>query len=173
MLKMVNMKSKEFTITENVLASQGQRFLNVIIDSVFIYILILSAGTTIVLIGEATNNFAVSSWVENMNIVEIIAYGLLILFLYYFLTEVYFSRTLAKLVTRTVVVRKDGSKSTIKMIFIRTLSRFIVFEALSYLGSVSRGWHDSLSGTYVVKKNKLAKSKYYFQHPEEFGRAEG
>jgi hypothetical protein len=43
------MKSKKFTITENVLASQGQRFLNVIIDSVFIYILILSAGTTVVL----------------------------------------------------------------------------------------------------------------------------
>jgi hypothetical protein len=54
-------------LTENVLASQGQRFLNVIIDSVFIYILILSAGTTVVLIGEATNNFAVSGWVENMN----------------------------------------------------------------------------------------------------------
>jgi hypothetical protein len=31
--------------------------------------------------------------------------------------------------------------------FIRTLSRFIIFEGLSYLGSVSRGWHDSLSGT--------------------------
>jgi hypothetical protein len=77
------MKTKEFTITENILASQGQRFLNVIIDLVF-YILILSAGTTIVLIAEATNNFAVSSWVENMNFVEIIAYGLLILFFYYF-----------------------------------------------------------------------------------------
>ena len=166
------MKTKEFAITENVLASKGQRFLNVIIDSVFIYILILSAGTTIVLIAEATKNFAVSGWVENMNFVEIIAYGLLILFLYYFLTEVYFSRTLAKLVTRTVVVRKDGSKPTVKMIFIRTLSRFIIFEALSYLGSVSRGWHDSLSSTYVVKKKKLAKSKHYFQHPEEFGRAE-
>jgi hypothetical protein len=59
--------------------SLRQRFLNVIIDSVFIYILILSAGTTIVLIGEATNNFAVSGWVENMNFVEI-AYGLLIFF---------------------------------------------------------------------------------------------
>jgi hypothetical protein len=78
------MKTKEFTITENILVSQGQRFLNVIIDLVFIYILILSAGTTIVLIAEATNNFAVSSWVENMNFVEIIAYGLLILFFYYF-----------------------------------------------------------------------------------------
>jgi hypothetical protein len=76
------MKTKEFTITENILASQGQRFLNVIIDLVFIYILILSAGTTIVLIAE-TNNFAVSSWVENMNFVEIIAYGLLILFYYF------------------------------------------------------------------------------------------
>jgi hypothetical protein len=75
------MKTKKFTITENILASQGQRFLNVIIY--FIYILILSAGTTIVLIAEATNNFAVSSWVENMNFVEIIAYGLLIFFYYF------------------------------------------------------------------------------------------
>jgi uncharacterized RDD family membrane protein YckC len=166
------MKTKKFTITENVLASQGQRFLNLIIDLVFIYILVLSAGTTIVLIAEATNNFAVSSWVENMSIVEIIAYGLLILFFYYFLTEVYFSRTLAKLITRTLVVKRDGSKPTVKMIFIRTLSRFIVFEGLSYLGSVSRGWHDSLSGTYVVKKKRLATSKRFFNNPEEFGKAE-
>jgi uncharacterized RDD family membrane protein YckC len=166
------MKSKTFKITEHVLASREQRFLNAIIDSLFIYILVLSAGTTIVLIAEATSNFAVSGWVETLSGVEIMGYGLLIMFLYYFLTEVYFSRTLAKLVTRTVVVASDGSKPTIKMIFIRTLSRFIIFEALSYLGSVSRGWHDSLSGTYVVKKKKLAKSKHYFQHPEEFGRAE-
>jgi hypothetical protein len=55
-------------------------------------------------------------------------------------------------------------------IFIRTLSRFIIFEGLSYLGSVSRGWHDSLSGTYVVKK--LAKVNTTFNNPEEF-EAEG
>jgi hypothetical protein len=36
-IKTVNMKAKEFTITENVLASQGQRFLNVIIDSIYLY----------------------------------------------------------------------------------------------------------------------------------------
>jgi uncharacterized RDD family membrane protein YckC len=153
------MKNKEFTITANVLASQGQRFLNLIIDSLFIYILILSTGTTIVLIAEATSNFAISGWVENMNILEITAYGSLILFFYYFLTEVYFSRTLAKLVTRTVVVRSDGSKPTIKMIFVRTLSRFIIFEGLFFLGSATRAWHDSFSNTYVVKKKKLAKSK--------------
>jgi uncharacterized RDD family membrane protein YckC len=126
----------------------------------------LSAGTTIVLIA-ATNNFAVSSWVEN-NFVEIIAYGLLIILL--LLTEVYFSRTLAKLITELLLSKKDGSKATVKMIFIRTLSRFIVLKALSYLGSVSRGWHDSLSGTYVVKKEKRATSIRFFNNPEEFGK---
>jgi hypothetical protein len=75
----------------------------------------LSAGTTIVLIAEATNNFAVSSWVENMNFVEIIAYGLLIFFLL-LLTEVYFSRTLAKLISN-YCCQKDGSKPT-KMILL-------------------------------------------------------
>jgi hypothetical protein len=43
---------------------------------------------------------------------------------------------------------------------------------LSYLGAVSRGWHDSLSGTYVVKKKRLAKSIRFFNNPEEFGKAE-
>jgi hypothetical protein len=68
----------------------------------------LSAGTTIVLIAEATNNFAVSSWVENMNFVEIIAWIVNIVFL--LLLNRSFSRTLAKLITRTIVVKKDGSK---------------------------------------------------------------
>jgi hypothetical protein len=52
----------------------------------------------------------------------------------------------------------DGLKPTIKMILLEQ-SRFIIFDALSYLGAVSRGWHDSLSGTYVVKKKRsLTKS---------------
>lgn len=62
------------------LASKGQRFLNLIIDSLFIYFLILSTGTTIVFIAEATNYFSISGWIENMNISEINDYGSLILF---------------------------------------------------------------------------------------------
>jgi hypothetical protein len=41
---------------------------------------------------------------------------------------------------------------------------------LSYLGSVSRGWHDSLSGTYVVKKEKVSHKYLVFNNPEEFGK---
>ncbi|NRT14098.1 putative RDD family membrane protein YckC [Flavobacterium sp. 28A] len=158
------MENQSFKITDSLFASQSQRLLNAIIDSLFIYILILSAGTTIVLVAEAMNNFILSSWVEEMSIPEIVFYSLLILFLYYFLTEVYFSRTVAKLITKTIVVNYDGSKPTIKMIFIRTLSRFIPLEGLSYLGSVPRGWHDVLSRTYVVQKKEFLKNKASFQN---------
>jgi hypothetical protein len=52
------MKAKTFKITDHVLVCKDSVSKNVIIDS-FIYILVLSAGTTIVLIAEATSNFAV------------------------------------------------------------------------------------------------------------------
>jgi hypothetical protein len=65
---------------------------------------------------------------------------------------------------------KDGSKPTVKMIL--NFKSVYCFEGLSYLGSVSRGWHDSLSGTYVVKKERLATSIRFFNNPEEFGKAE-
>ena len=166
------MKNKTFTITATILATQGQRFLNLLVDLFFIYIIVLSVATTIILIADVTGHFSVSTWVETMSWTAILGYSLVILFLYYFLTEVYFSRTLAKFVTRTVVVQKGGTKPTIKMIFIRTICRFIPFEPLSYLGNATRGWHDSISGTYVVKKNKLAKNMKYFYAPEEFGTIE-
>ena len=92
--------------------------------------------------------------------------------MYYFLTEVYFARTLAKLVTRTIVVKNDGTKPSIQMIFIRTVCRFLPLEGLTFLGSIPWGWPDRFSWTYVVQKKKLAKSMHYFQHPEEFGKAE-
>ncbi|HEY4616861.1 MAG TPA: RDD family protein [Flavobacterium sp.] len=161
------MKSKEFTITDDVYATQGQRFLNFIIDLIFIYIIILSIGTTIKLVSDATNNFAISTWVKTMSKKEIVFYCMMITFLYYFLTETYFSRTIAKLITKTVVIKKDGSKPSTKMFLIRALSRFIPFEPFSYLKVLPRGWHDTLSDTYVVKKKRLAnKMKLFYSFDE-------
>jgi hypothetical protein len=45
-------------------------------------------------------------------------------------------------------------RPTVKMILLE-LCRFIVLNYV-VLGSVSRGWHDSLSGTYGQKKERLA-----------------
>jgi hypothetical protein len=74
----------------------------------------LSAGTTIVLI-EA--NFAVSSWVENMNFVEIIAYGLLILFFITFNRSLFLAN-LGEINYSNYCCQKDGSKATVKMILL-------------------------------------------------------
>lgn len=153
------MKNEEFTVTEDLYATQFQRFLNLCIDLMFIYILVLSLGTTIILVALSANNFGLSNWVTNLSAVEIALYATIIAFLYYYITEVYFSRTIAKLITHTVVVDADGSKPSKKSFFIRTCCRFIPFEAFSFYKLVPRGWHDTFSNTYVVKKRKLVKMR--------------
>jgi uncharacterized RDD family membrane protein YckC len=49
------------------------------------------------------------------------------------------------------IVDASGNKPSFGKIVGRNFARLIPFEACSFLGSSARGWHDSLSGTYVVK----------------------
>jgi uncharacterized RDD family membrane protein YckC len=151
------MKNEGFTITDDLCATQFQRFLNFCIDLMFIYIIVLSLGTTIILIALSANNFELSNWVENLNKLEVGCYSVLVAFLYYYSTEMYFSRTIAKLITHTIVVNADGTKPSRKSFFVRTCCRFIPFEVFTFLNEIPRGWHDSISQTYVVKKRKFNK----------------
>lgn len=153
------MKNEEFTITDDLQATQFQRFLNLSIDLMFVYILVLSLGTTIILVAMSVNNFTLSNWVTNLGVVEIAFYTAIVAFLYYYITEVYFSRTISKLLTHTIVVNVDGAKPSKRSFFLRTCCRFIPFEAFSFFALVPRGWHDTFSNTYVVKKRKLNKMR--------------
>ena len=155
------MENKKFTVTDDLLASKGLRLLNFGIDVLIIYILEISIGTTIFLIGDLTNRDTASNWVTSLSIVESFFFGLVILFFYYGLTEMYFSRTFGKYFTKTLVVKHDGSRPNMKSIIIRTLSRLIPFEPFSFLTG-SRGWHDTLSVTYVVNKNDFIAKKKLF-----------
>lgn len=152
------MKNEEFIITEDLQATQSQRFFNLSIDVIFIYILVLSLGTTIILVALAVDNFALSNYVANLTTVEIAFYTAIVTFLYYYLTEVYFSRTIAKLLTHTIVVNANGTKPSKRSIFIRTCCRFIPFEAFTFLYG-PKGWHDVFSKTYVVKRRELIKKR--------------
>ena len=158
MLKTIVMKNEEFIITEDLQATQSQRFFNLSIDVVFIYILVLSLGTTIILVALAVDNFALSNYVTNLTAIEIAFYTAIVTFLYYYLTEVYFSCTIAKLLTHTIVVNANGTKPSKRSIFIRTCCRFIPFEAFTFLYG-PKGWHDVFSKTYVVKKRELIKKR--------------
>lgn len=118
------MKNEEFTITDDLQATQIQRFFNLSIDLMFIYILVLSLGTTIILVALSVDNFALSNYVTNLSAVEIGFYTVIISFLYYYITEVYFSRTIAKLLTHTIVVNLNGTKPS---------KRSVLFELVAVL----------------------------------------
>lgn len=151
------MKNNEFEVTDDLWATRGQRFMNCILDLLFVHIIMGSIGTTVIIFGDITNNYKLSNWAESTSALERLFFWILILFLYYFLTETYFSRTFAKYFTKTIVVTKDGSRPNKRTISIRTLSRFIPLECLTFLWGDFRGLHDLFSDTYVVRK-------YEFNH---------
>jgi uncharacterized RDD family membrane protein YckC len=156
------MENKNFIVTDDLLASKAQRFLNLGIDMLIIYSIEIGIGTTIMLIGDLTNTYSLSNWVERSSITETFFFGLILFVFYYGLTELYFSRTFAKYFTKTLVVMKDGSRPDGKAIFRRTVSRLIPLECFTFLGVNSRGWHDVISNTYVVKKHEFVEKKKIF-----------
>ena len=74
----------------------------------------------------------------------------LIPLLYHLLSEASVGRTVGKIVTRTLVVADSGAKAAIGQILLRTLCRFVPFDALSFLGRGTRGYHDKWSKTRVI-----------------------
>jgi uncharacterized RDD family membrane protein YckC len=69
---------------------------------------------------------------------------------YYVTTETLTGRTVGKLLTGTKVVGEDGKPPELGLVVVRTLIRFVPFDALSFLGGNRAGWHDRWSGTRVV-----------------------
>jgi uncharacterized RDD family membrane protein YckC len=149
------METKEFTITNDLLASKSQRFLNFVIDLCVVYMLTIGIGAAINIIGELIGNFKLSEWIISLSITENIIGGLIVLFFYYTIMELYFSRTFGKYFTKTMVVKHNGSRPKVKSIIIRTLVRMIPIDAFSFLSNDARGWHDTLSVTYVVDKHEF------------------
>lgn len=120
------------------------RFCNLIIDHLGILILSAIVGVLAVLIGG-------NEAIEVLERVPDIVFGITVWFAYYFFFEVWLGRTPGKLVTGTKVVDENGENPDAKQILLRSLCRFIPFEAFSFLGETGRGLHDSIPKTYVVK----------------------
>jgi len=80
--------------------------------------------------------------------------GYLILFAafigYYSIMETKYQKTVAKFITKTKVVTKDGNKPKIGNIMRRTFCRLIPFDRVSFLFTAS-GFHDRLSDTSLIK----------------------
>ncbi len=123
-------------------ATSGKRFLNRLIDTacyVIIALIFINSG----LFGEALKNTDSS--------LEFAIIEIPFLILYYLLFESIFHATPGKFVTNSIVVNDSGERPAFTQILGRTFSRLIPFDAFTFFGDPSRGWHDSIPNTYVVE----------------------
>jgi uncharacterized RDD family membrane protein YckC len=126
------------------LADKETRFGNYVIDSIgFISILIIHA---FILDGLLHIIPAAGS--------PLLAFYFLFLYFgYYFLFEYFFNKTPGKFLTKTIVIDENDNKPSAKAIALRSVSRLIPFDNLSFLFS-NKGWHDDLSKTKVIYVHK-------------------
>jgi uncharacterized RDD family membrane protein YckC len=147
-----------FTIPTYILASKTTRALNFALDIIFIKIgnVILYFAAAFIVFDNEYNTFL--DWLNSFDRAQNFLLWSILMFLYYAMFEIVFAKTLSKYFTKTIVVRIDGSKPKPIDILGRTLIRIIPFEYFSFLRGRKLGWHDELSKTYVVKKDKLEQS---------------
>jgi len=134
-------------------AGTGKRFLNYLIDLVCLYLFSMMFGFVLAIVLSLMAPGALS-FLDNPNILLNYLIGIIFGTLYYVILEGSTGRTIGKLITQTKVVDNEGHKPGLTKILKRSVCRFIPFEPFSFLGSSSRGWHDSLSDTRVVKVEK-------------------
>jgi uncharacterized RDD family membrane protein YckC len=130
---------------ENVFLSttQGKRFLNYILDLIFLYIFSLVLWEIL--------------WIISSDLVRLTTdmneylVGVVVGTIFYATCESIWSKTPAKFITKTKVITEKGEKPELSNIIRRTLIRFIPLEPFSFLSSDRpKGWHDRWSKTMVV-----------------------
>lgn len=146
---LVNRLHRRNPVENQQTASQGLRFANFLLDAIFYllftFILTIIIGGIIVIASPS----AVSFIREYEDFITGV-FSLLTLFLYYAIFESLTGRSIGKYITKTKVVNENGEKPGYKAILLRSICRFIPFDAFSYLGSEKSGWHDKFSKTKVV-----------------------
>jgi len=125
----------------SILATSNRRLWNSVLDAIFYYIfsfilifIIAFAGYSKVVLGG----------------IKPFIFSYILFLAYYLVNEGIFGRTPAKYITKTKVVDIQGNKPSFKKILLRTILRFVPFEALTFLRKYPYGLHDSVSKTLVV-----------------------
>lgn len=136
--KFQSFNPKFFIVTRRI------RLFHFIIDMILVYAAAYFSGYILPLFIDVR---ILAPWLKEHNYL----FGAIVIFVIYFLQEFIFGKTLGKLITGTHVVDAKGNKPTFWQFVGRTLSRMIPFESISFLFSEKRGWHDTISDTYVIK----------------------
>ncbi|MBF4514854.1 RDD family protein [Flavobacterium sp. ANB] len=149
------MNNSIYVIEKKLLTSDRDRFVNCILDFIFIVVAMFVFTLLIIIIGNILQFSIYRIWTEIAISLGIPGFYLSFSMFYYLVLEWLLGRSIGKFITGSTVVNKNGLKPGFGEICIRTLCRLIPFDALSFLGKSGRIWHDSLSNTYVVEKKAL------------------
>jgi uncharacterized RDD family membrane protein YckC len=139
----------ESAVAEFSPASGWKRFANYMVDIVFIYYIIFNYLDVVRYWSFLNRNGYRYSYRDSYGYIPVLV-PLISLMFYYFILEGIFNTTAGKCATNTVVVNSSGEVPSVGQRLGRTLCRLIPFEAFSFLGKNARGWHDTITDTYVV-----------------------
>jgi uncharacterized RDD family membrane protein YckC len=131
------------------MASQGKRFLNYLLDLVFIMIFIFAFYLIFLIILTIVAPSIVSDIEEGNKLFQYLV-SFIVSMIYYTSFEAATGRSIAKYITKTKVVTEIGEKPNFKIIVVRSLCRFIPLDAFSFLFNDGSGWHDTISNTKVI-----------------------
>ena len=166
---------KEFRVTDEMLASKSKRLVNYFIDRIVFYLIFAIIVFVAVIIAELLGSesaLQILYDLENMNPLLDTLITWIIFVIFYCILESLSQRTIGKLITQTKVVLENGEKPSFETIIIRSLCRIIPFEPFSFLGDLPKGWHDTLSKTFVVDikifdEHRKAHENYHLIGKEE------
>jgi uncharacterized RDD family membrane protein YckC len=147
---MYNTRKQEIRINNDMLASHGKRLANFVLDYITYFVISIIIGIVLALLDILFGISEPLIWVTEMEGIGEYLLGMVIILMYFLIMESVTGRTLGKFITGTKVLKEDGSELTPQDVLIRSLCRFIPFEAFSFLGTPPRGWHDTISKTVVV-----------------------
>lgn len=148
-----------FTIDPSIYATTNQRVTNFVVDYVIRLIIQLVAITIFIFFATLFGQGHLVGYVQKLPFIHELIISCVIALGYYNVMEMLFSISIGKLITGTVVVNIYGEKPSLRDLATRNICRLIPFEGLTFFGTPGNGWHDTLSGTYVVQRNLLNEKK--------------
>lgn len=122
-----------------------KRIVNLLIDTFFFYVLILTFAFVIAIIYPSL----IDVMAQPHPVIDQLV-GSLLFASYYLVFENWLGKSPGKIITKTKVVDKNGEKPVFKMIVWRSLSRMIPFDFITFVKQTPVGMHDRLSQTFVV-----------------------
>ncbi|MBN8622651.1 MAG: RDD family protein [Flavobacteriales bacterium] len=156
-LKITEKQIGEKIKTEIEETTRLERFLHHILDTLFIIFLLFSISGIFFYFKDFKGTNIIPDFLNNR--FGIYVFIFIMRFIYFPFFERLFGSTPAKFLTNSRVVNSKAEIPSREKIFERTLYRHIPFDAFSFLGR--KGWHDSISETYVVKEKNDGISSVY------------